>query len=206
MVMQSDLETGIKSSTNSEVTPDIHTPLPGPNAKPVLDRDDAVISPSYTRSYPFVMAKGKGSHVWDVDGNRYIDFTAGVAVLATGHAHPEVVKAIQEQAELFIHMAGTDFYLPNAVELAETLCRITPGDFEKQVFFTNSGTESIEAAMKLCRHHTGRPVLIRSWGRSTGARMVDVALDEQVSAQDRLPASGGGHLSRSVPQPVSTSA
>lgn len=148
--------------------PDIRTPLPGPIGKAIVERDDQVVSPSYTRSYPFVMDHGKDCMVWDVDGNRFIDFTAGVAVLATGHAHPEVVRAIQEQAELFIHMAGTDFYLPNAVELAETLCRITPGNFEKQVFFTNSGTESIEAAMKLCRHHTGRPVLISFLGAFHG--------------------------------------
>lgn len=149
-------------------TPDIRGPLPGPIGKAILERDDAVVSPSYTRSYPFVMDHGRDCMVWDVDGNRFIDFTAGVAVLATGHAHPQVVKAIQEQAEQFIHMAGTDFYLPNAVELGETLCRITPGSFDKQVFFTNSGTESIEAAMKLCRHHTGRPVLISFIGAFHG--------------------------------------
>lgn len=153
MVMQSDIE-------NKEAAPDIRGPLPGPRGAQIIERDEAVISPSYTRSYPFVMDHGKGMMVWDVDGNRFIDFTAGVAVLATGHAHPDIVRAIQEQAEKFIHMAGTDFYLPSAVELAEKLNRITPGDFEKQVFFTNSGTESIEAAMKLCRYHTGRPVLI----------------------------------------------
>ncbi len=152
----------------NEFTADIRGPLPGPQAEHFLSRDDAVISPSYTRSYPFVMDHGKGCMVWDVDGNRYIDFTAGVAVLATGHCHPEVVKAIQRQAEKFIHMAGTDFYLPNAIELAETLCRITPGDGEKQVFFTNSGTESIEAAMKLCRHNTGKPVLISFLGAFHG--------------------------------------
>src|SRR6478735_5475865 len=166
MVTQSEL--AAKSKSASKHTPEIHGPLPGPNAEPILERDEKVISPSYTRSYPFVMDHGKGSLVWDVDGNRFIDFTAGVAVLATGHAHPEIVKAIQEQAELFIHMAGTDFYLPNAVELAETLNRITPGTFEKQVFFTNSGTESIEAAMKLCRHHTRRPVLISFLGAFHG--------------------------------------
>jgi len=162
MVMQSEIS-GKTEPTNA-FSPDIRGPLPGPNAKPILSRDDEVISPSYTRSYPFVMDHGKGSFVWDVDGNRFIDFTAGVAVLATGHAHPAIVKAIQDQAEKFIHMAGTDFYLPNAVELAESLSRITPGSFPKQVFFTNSGTESIEAAMKLCRHHTGRPVLISFLG------------------------------------------
>ncbi|HEX9989446.1 MAG TPA: acetyl ornithine aminotransferase family protein [Chloroflexia bacterium] len=170
MVMQSDVagKPSAATRTDGEHAPDINGPLPGPLAEKFLKRDDAVISPSYTRSYPFVMDHGKGNMVWDVDGNRYIDFTAGVAVLATGHAHPEIVRAIQEQAEKYIHMAGTDFYLPNAIELAETLCRVTPGDFEKQVFFTNSGTESIEAAMKLCRHHTGRPVLISFLGAFHG--------------------------------------
>src|SRR5688572_7751593 len=165
MVVQSEPKPARKTG---EHTPDIRVPLPGPEAEQLISRDDAVISPSYTRSYPFAMSHGKGCMVWDVDGNRFIDFTAGVAVLATGHAHPEVVRAIQEQAEKYIHMAGTDFYQPEAVELAETLARITPGDFPKQVFFTNSGTESIEAAMKLCRHHTGRPVLISFIGAFHG--------------------------------------
>ena len=165
MVLQSDVAAKHTDSyTQIENTPEIHGPLPGPSGEQIISRDDAVISPSYTRSYPFVMERGEGNMVWDVDGNRFIDFTAGIAVLATGHSHPEIVQAIKDQAEKFIHMAGTDFYLPGAVELAETLCRVTPGSFEKQVFFTNSGTESIEAAMKLCRHHTGRPVLISFLG------------------------------------------
>lgn len=147
-----------------EHCPDIHTPLPGPIGKEVIHRDQQVVSPSYTRSYPFVMDHGKGNFVWDVDGNRFIDFTAGVAVLSTGHAHPDIVKAVQRQAEKYIHMAGTDFYLPEAVEVAEKLGKITPGDFEKMVFLTNSGTESVEAAMKLCRFHTKRPVLISFLG------------------------------------------
>ena len=148
MVLQSDVANKrTDSPAHVEHTPEIHGPLPGPGGEQIISRDDAVISPSYTRSYPFVMERGEGNMVWDVDGNRFIDFTAGIAVLATGHAHPEIVQAIKDQAEKFIHMAGTDFYLPGAVELAETLCRITPGSFEKQVFFTNSGTESIEAAM-----------------------------------------------------------
>ena len=111
----------------SEFVPDIHTPLPGPLAEKLVNRDNKVISPSYTRSYPFVMDRGRGNLVWDVDGNRYIDFTAGVAVLNTGHCHPEVVRAVKDQAEKYFHMAGTDFYLPGAIELAETLGRITPG-------------------------------------------------------------------------------
>ncbi|HEY0069262.1 MAG TPA: aminotransferase class III-fold pyridoxal phosphate-dependent enzyme, partial [Chloroflexia bacterium] len=117
MVLQSDAPGKLSDKdavVASEHTPDIKGPLPGPRAQAVFDRDYAVISPSYTRSYPFVMGYGKGCMAWDVDGNRFIDFTAGIAVLATGHAHPEVVRAVQEQAAKYIHMAGTDFYLPEA--------------------------------------------------------------------------------------------
>ena len=116
--------------------------VPGPRAKEYLERDAEVISPSYTRSYPFVMDHGQGSLVWDVDGNQFIDFTAGIAVNATGHCHPEVVQAIKDQADKFIHMSGTDFYYTVQTELAEQLNRIVPGNYPKQVFFTNSGTES----------------------------------------------------------------
>lgn len=142
--------------------------LPGPKAAAVVKRDDQVISPSYTRSYPFVMDHGLGSEVWDVDGRRFIDFTAGVAVLAAGHCHPAIVEAITKQVQRYVHMAGTDFYLPEAVTLAETLSRLAPGAEPKQVFFTNSGTESTEAAMKLCHHHTGRPCFISFLGAFHG--------------------------------------
>jgi len=173
MVIQSDAPSRTTQPKDPLKDPNEHAPLmsvpvPGPQAEEIVQRDIEVISPSYTRSYPFVMDHGKGNMVWDVDGNRYIDFTAGVAVLNTGHCHPEVVQAVKDQAEKFLHMAGTDFYQLGAVELAEDLNRITPGDFDKQVFFTNSGTESIEAAMKLCRHHTGRPVLISFLGAFHG--------------------------------------
>ena len=100
--------------------------LPGPKGKALIERDQRVISPSYTRSYPFAMARGEGAEVWDVDGNRFIDFTTGIAVTATGHAHPEVVQAIKDQAEKFIHMAGTDFYYEVEVELAEKLFPARP--------------------------------------------------------------------------------
>ncbi|MGI8588245.1 MAG: acetyl ornithine aminotransferase family protein [Chloroflexia bacterium] len=150
--------------------------LPGPQAEALVERDEKVISPSYTRSYPFVMDHGKGSEVWDIDGRRYVDFTAGVAVLAAGHAHPQIIEAITKQAQRYIHMAGTDFYLPEAVELAETLCRITPGDYDKQVFFTNSGTESNEAAMKLCRYYTGRPCFISFMGAFHGRTFGSMSL------------------------------
>jgi 4-aminobutyrate aminotransferase len=130
--------------------------LPGPNAKALIERDSAVISPSYTRGYPFVMERGEGSYVWDVDGNRFLDFTTGIAVNATGHAHPSVVRAIQEQAGKFIHMSGTDFYYLPQIELAERLCSIAPFDDEAMVFFGNSGAEAIEAGAKLARYYTER--------------------------------------------------
>ena len=107
--------------------PSLVTPLPGPKAKAVMDRDSKVLSPSYTRGYPFVMARGEGAVVEDVDGNRFLDFNAGIAVLAAGHCHPRVREAIQRQAAKFLHMSGTDFYYENMVELAEKLARLRPG-------------------------------------------------------------------------------
>jgi len=167
------------TSTQNEVPekgPLLKTPLPGPKARAIVDRDAQVMSPSYTRSYPFVMDHGQGAYVWDVDGNRFIDFTAGIAVTATGHAHPRVVQAIQEQAARFIHMSGTDFYYRVEVELAERLVAITPGDFEKQVFLTNSGTEAIEAALKLARYATGRPRFLSFIGGFHGRTMGSLSL------------------------------
>lgn len=147
--------------------------LPGPNARAMIERDAKVISPSYTRGYPLVIARGQGTMVWDVDGNQYLDFTTGIAVNATGHAHPKVVKAIQEQAEKFIHMSGTDFYYQPQIELAERLTSIAPFDDEAMVFFGNSGAEAIEAAVKLARYYTGRQQFIAFLhgfhGRTLGA-------------------------------------
>jgi len=150
--------------------------LPGPKAKAWVEKDTAAISPSYTRSYPFVMDHGQGSEVWDVDGNRFIDFNAGIAVTATGHAHPAVVKAIQEQAEKFIHMSGTDFYYPVQIKLAEKLNALVPIGEETQVFFTNSGTESVEAAFKLARYYTGRPRMLAFVGAFHGRSMGSLSL------------------------------
>ena len=133
--------------------------LPGPLAKAIIERDHAVISPSYPRSYPFVMDHGRGSNVWDVDGNRFLDFAAGIAVASTGHSHPAVVKAIQEQAENFIHISS-DFYHPKWVSLGEELSRIAPFKESAISFMTNSGTESVEAAIKLARYYTGRSQFI----------------------------------------------
>lgn len=133
--------------------------LPGPKAQALIKRDHEVISPSYPRGYPFAMERGRGTEVWDVDGNRFLDFAAGIAVVSTGHSHPKVVKAIQEQAEKFIHISS-DFYHPKWVELAEKINEIAPISDDVLSFMTNSGTESVEAAIKLARHYTGRSQFI----------------------------------------------
>lgn len=144
--------------------PLLWTDLPGPIARQMLARDDRYLSPSYTRVYPLVCARGEGAVIEDVDGNRFLDFTAGIAVTATGHCHPHVTAAIQDQAAKLIHMSGTDFYYGPQIDLAERLARLAPGDGVKRVFFTNSGAESIEAALKLARHHTGRSRVISFFG------------------------------------------
>ena len=136
--------------------PRILTDLPGPKATKWLERDDRVMSPSYTRTYPLVVRRAKMAMVEDMDGNRFLDFTAGIAVTAAGHCHPKVTEAIRRQAGRLVHMSGTDFYYTPQVRLAERLARLAPGDSPKRVFFTNSGAESVEAALKLARHHTGR--------------------------------------------------
>ena len=148
--------------------PHLVTALPGPKAAAWIARDAAVMSPSYTRGYPLVAARGWGCVLEDVDGNRFLDFTAGIAVNATGHAHPEVVAAIADQASKLIHMSGTDFYYAPEIELAELLARLAPGTEPKRVFFANSGAESIEAALKLARHHTGRQRVISCYGAFHG--------------------------------------
>ncbi len=152
------------------------TALPGPKARAWVERDAAAIAPCYTRSYPFVMDHGRGSEVWDVDGNRFIDFSAGIAVTATGHCHPEVVRAIKEQAEKFIHMSGTDFYYPAQIELAEKLNAIVPIGEATQVFFANSGTEAVEAAFKLARYVTRRPRMLAFIGAFHGRTMGSLSL------------------------------
>src|ERR1700674_4240020 len=130
--------------------------LPGPKARALLERDERYMSPSYTRIYPLVCARGSGAVIEDVDGNLFLDFTAGIAVVATGHCHPEVVAAIQDQAAKLIHMSGTDFYYEPQTDLAQRLAESAPGDSPKRVFFTNSGAEALEAGLKLARWHTGR--------------------------------------------------
>jgi 4-aminobutyrate aminotransferase len=144
--------------------------LPGPKTRALIKRDSAVISPSYPRGYPFAMDHGKGTEVWDVDGNRFLDFMAGIAVNSTGHAHPKVVKAIQDQAEKFIHISS-DFYHEKWIELAEKLAEIAPFDDYGVSFMTNSGTEAVETAIKLARYHTGRSNFIGFTGAFHGRTM-----------------------------------
>jgi 4-aminobutyrate aminotransferase len=144
--------------------------LPGPKAKAIIDRDQKAISPSYPRDYPFVMDHGKGTEVWDVDGNRFLDFAAGIAVTSTGHSHPKVVKAIQDQAEKFIHISS-DYYHETWVALGEKLNSIAPFQEGAVSFMSNSGTESVEAAIKLARYYTGRTQFIGFLGGFHGRTM-----------------------------------
>ncbi len=144
--------------------------LPGPKARALIERDGKVISPSYPRGYPFVMDHGQGVEAWDVDGNRFLDFMGGIAVLATGHAHPKVVKAIQQQAEQFIHISS-DFYHSPWIELAEKLDEIAPFEESAISFMTNSGTEAVETAIKLARYHSGRMNFIGFTGAFHGRTM-----------------------------------
>ncbi len=165
--------------------PDIKTPLPGPKARAIIDRDRKYVSPSYTRDYPFVIAKGEGAIVEDVDGNRFLDCAAGIAVNSTGVSHPEVVKAIAEQAQKFIHMSGTDFYYEPQVRLAEELASIVPIAGDVRTFFANSGTEATEAAIKLARYHTKRQGIIAFLGAFHGRSMGSLSLTASKAIQRR---------------------
>ncbi len=144
------------SQIMSDKLPNLVTDLPGPKARDIIASDHRYISPSYTRSYPLVVRSAKGAIVEDVDGNRFLDFSAGIAVCSTGHCHPDVVRAIQKQAESLIHMSGTDFYYEHMPQLARKLESLMPDGKSWRCFFGNSGAEAIEAAMKLARYSTGR--------------------------------------------------
>src|SRR5919197_1600476 len=152
----------------NEQVPLLRTEVPGPTARRLLDRDTAFVSPSYTRAYPLVVDQGSGAVIRDVDGNLFLDFTAGIAVCTTGHCHPEVVAAIRDQAGKLLHMSGTDFYYAPQIELAERLAALVPGAGPKKVFFSNSGAEAIESALKLARHHTRRSRIVAFFGAFHG--------------------------------------
>lgn len=163
--------------------PHLVTSLPGPHAQEIIARDHAVLSPSYTRGYPLVAKRGNGAIIEDVDGNQFLDFNAGIAVVASGHCHPHVVEAIQKQAAELIHMSGTDFYYEGMVELAEKLAALVPGGGPRRVYFGNSGTEAVEAALKLARYHTGRQQFIAFYGSFHGRTMGSLSLTASKSVQ-----------------------
>ena len=165
--------------------PLIKTPLPGPKASAIIERDKKLVSPSYTRGYPFVMARGSGAMVEDVDGNVFLDCAAGIAVNSTGHSHPEVVDAIIEQSKKFLHMSGTDFYYEAQVQLAESFNAIAPFPGDKRSFFSNSGTEAIEAAIKLARYATKRFGLIAFLGSFHGRTLGSLSLTSSKAIQRR---------------------
>ena len=163
----------------------ITPPLPGPKAQAVLAQDRKFVSPSYSRPYPLVAAKAEGMVVTDMDGNTFLDFAAGIAVCATGHCHPRIVKAIQDQAAQLIHLSGTDFYYPQLSALAQKLAEVAPGRWEKKVYFGNSGTEAIEAALKLARYATGRNKFIAFFGAFHGRTLGALSLTASKPVQRR---------------------
>jgi len=167
------------------VGPKIQTALPGPNARRILAGDEKYVSPSYTRSYPMVAKRGRGVVVEDVDGNEFLDFSAGIAVTSTGHCHPEVVAAIQKQAAELIHMSGTDFYYEGMVTLAERLSKIAPMPGPHKVYYGNSGAEAIECALKLARYHTKRQQVIAFLGAFHGRTMGALSLTASKPQQKR---------------------
>jgi 4-aminobutyrate aminotransferase len=175
------MQTTMKTTT----LPEIKTALPGPRATEILARDAKYISPSYTRSYPLVAQRGRGAIIEDVDGNRFLDFNAGVAVAALGHAHPEIAQVIAQQASEFVHISGTDYYYPHQTALAEKLVQVTPGDFAKKVHYGNSGAEAMEGALKAAIYATGRDKFIAFRGAFHGRTFGTLSLTASRAAQRR---------------------
>jgi len=171
------------SQVINEKLPRLVTELPGPKARAIIDSDRKYISPSYTRSYPLVAKSASGAIVEDVDGNRFLDFSAGIAVCSTGHCHPDVVRAIQKQAAQLIHMSGTDFYYEQMPQLARKLESLIPDGKSWRCFFGNSGTEAIEAAMKLARYATGRWQFIAFQSAFHGRTMGSLSLTSSKPVQ-----------------------
>jgi 4-aminobutyrate aminotransferase len=183
-----DTQDQTKTSTaqnHAQYGPRLKTTLPGPNAQKIVAADDRLISPSYTRSYPMVAKSGRGLRVTDVDGNEFLDFAAGIAVTSTGHCHPEVVKAIQDQAAELIHISGTDFYYENMTTLAERLSAIAPMPGPHKFLYGNSGAEAVECALKLARYHTGRQNIISFFGAFHGRTMGALSLTASKPQQKR---------------------
>src|SRR6201997_5365901 len=174
-----------KQEMHAQFGPKLVTPLPGPKARGAVAADDRLISPSYTRSYPLVAKRGRGVRVEDVDGNEFLDFAAGIAVTSTGHCHPEVVKAIQDQAGELIHMSGTDFYYESLVTMSERLSAIAPMPGPHRFYYGNSGAEAVECALKIARYHTGRQNVIAFFGGFHGRTMGALSLTASKPQQRR---------------------
>ena len=174
-----------KQELHAQYGPKLAGPLPGPKARAAVEADGRLISPSYTRSYPLVAKRGRGVRVEDVDGNEFLDFAAGIAVVSTGHCHPEVVAAIQKQAAELIHISGTDFYHEPLTDLAERLSAVAPMPGPHRFFYGNSGAEAIECALKLARYHTGRQQVISFFGAFHGRTMGALSLTASKPQQKR---------------------
>jgi 4-aminobutyrate aminotransferase len=174
-----------KQELHAQYGPKLCCPVPGPRAKAAVEADHRLISPSYTRSYPLVARRGRGLRVEDVDGNEFLDFAAGIAVVSTGHCHPEVVAAIQKQAAELIHISGTDFYDERLTDLAERLSAVAPMPGPHRFFYGNSGAEAIECALKLARYHTGRQHVIAFLGAFHGRTMGALSLTASKPQQKR---------------------
>ncbi|MFP5203767.1 MAG: acetyl ornithine aminotransferase family protein [Acidobacteriota bacterium] len=174
-----------KQEMHAQFGPKLLTSLPGPKAKAAVEADQRLISPSYTRSYPLVARRGRGVRVEDVDGNEFLDFAAGIAVVSTGHCHSEVVAAIQKQAAELIHISGTDFYNEALTDLAERLSAVAPMPGPHRFFYGNSGAEAIECALKLARYHTGRQHIISFLGAFHGRTMGALSLTGSKPQQKR---------------------
>src|ERR1700722_15527393 len=178
-------KTMTKQELYAQYGPKLICPLPGPKAQAAVAADTRLISPSYTRSYPLVAKRGRGVRVEDVDGNEFLDFAAGIAVVSTGHCHPEVVAAIQRQAAELIHISGTDFYNEPLTDLAAQLSAIAPMPGPHKFFYGNSGAEAIECALKLARYHTGRQQIISFFGAFHGRTMGALSLTASKPQQKR---------------------
>jgi 4-aminobutyrate aminotransferase len=165
-----------RQELHAQYGPKLVCPLPGPQARTIIEADRRLISPSYTRVYPLVAKRGRGVRIEDVDGNEFLDFAAGIAVVSTGHCHPDVVAAIQQQAAELIHISGTDFYDRHLTDLAERLSSVAPMPGPHRFFYGNSGTEAIECALKLARYHTGRQQVISFFGAFHGRTMGALSL------------------------------
>ncbi|MGA8670839.1 MAG: acetyl ornithine aminotransferase family protein [Terracidiphilus sp.] len=174
-----------KQEMHAKYGPKLVCSLPGPKARAAVDADTRLISPSYTRSYPLVAKRGRGVRVEDVDGNEFLDFAAGIAVVSTGHCHPEVVAAIQKQAAELIHISGTDFYNEPLTDLAAQLSAVAPMPGPHKFFYGNSGAEAIECALKLARYHTGRQQIISFFGAFHGRTMGALSLTASKPQQKR---------------------